>query len=411
MGIISCLGLSLDDVSSGLRGGRSGIVLDESRVAAGFRSPLTGKISGFEPAKHGMKRKHLKTMGEPAQYGYAAALDAMSDAGLSVEELQNPRCGLIMGNDSTAKAVLESHKTWVDEGATRFIGSGYVFQSMNSTVTMNLATFLGVQGANWTLSGACASGAHAVGQAFHLIRSGIQDVVLAGGTQETNLECMGSFDALSAFSLRMEEPEEASRPFDAHCDGLVPSGGGACIVLENVQHAKERGKEIYGYIRGYGFSSNGNPHLSRPTARGAVAAMRMALEDANVQPSEIDYVNAHATSTPLGDTTEATAIHEVLGSDTPVSSTKSMTGHECWMAGASEVIYTSLMARDSYLAPNINFANLPDGCPGINVIPETSGNDMGLAMSDSFGFGGTNAVLILDYRQTDRDELQRRTRD
>lgn len=397
MGIVSCLGLTLDDVSDALQSGRSGIVLDQARVDAGFRSPLSGKIRDFNPRNWGLTRKHLKTMGEPAQYGYAAARDAIADAGLSDEDLRNHRCGIIMGNDSTAKAVLESHRTWTDDGATRFIGSGYVFQGMNSTVTMNLATLFGIQGANWTLSGACASGAHALGQAFHLIRAGLQDIVLAGGTQETNLESMGSFDALSAFSTRTENPEMASRPFDASCDGLVPSGGGACLVLESAERAKARSANIYGLIKGYGFSSNGNPHLSRPTVEGAVAAMSMALTDAQAEPGDIDYVNAHATSTPLGDAIEAAAINEILGPKTPISSTKSMTGHECWMAGASEVVYTSLMARDKFLAPNINFNCLGDDCPKINVIPETSSAEIGLAMSDSFGFGGTNAVLILDF--------------
>ena len=399
MGIVSCLGLTLDDVSDALQNGRSGIVLDHARVEAGFRSPLTGQVKGFDPKNWGLKRKHLKTMGEPAQYAYAAARDAIADAQLTQEDITNHRCGLIMGNDSTAKAVVQSHEAWRKDGATRFIGSGYIFQGMNSTITMNLATYLGIQGANWTVSGACASGAHAIGQALYLIRSGIQDIVLAGGAQETNMESMGSFDALSAFSTRTDAPETASRPFDANCDGLVPSGGGACLVLESLDRARARGARIYGIVRGYGFSSNGTPHLSRPTSQGASAAMNMALEDAQANPDEIDYVSAHATSTPLGDTVEATAIAEVLGANVPVSSTKSMTGHECWMAGASEVVYTCLMARDRFLAPNINFDRLGDDSPTINVISESTPAEIGLAISDSFGFGGTNAVLVLDFNK------------
>ena len=397
MGIISCLGLNLDDVSASLKAGKSGIVFDNERVDAGFRSPLTGKIQGFDPKNWGLKRKHLKTMGEPAQYGYAAAYDAIADAGLSLEDVQNPRCGIVMGNDSVAGATVDGHKAWAESGETRFIGSGYIFQGMNSTVTMNLATYLGIQGANWTIAGACASGAHAIGQSLMLIRSGLQDVMLAGGAQETNLESMGSFDALTAFSVRLDSPEEASRPFDAECDGLVPSGGGACLVLENLEHARARGADIYGIVKGYGFSSNGTPYLSKPETDGAVRAMAMALDDAEMDSEHLDYINAHATSTPLGDAAEAGAIAKIAGSDIPVSSTKSMTGHECWMAGASEAIYTTLMARDGFLAPNINFSKLGEDYAPINVNCETRTSDIHVAMSNSFGFGGTNAVLIMDY--------------
>ena len=397
MGIISCLGLSLNDVSKSLLGGHSGIVIDEARVQAGFRSPLTGKINGFDPKEFGLKRKQIKTMGEPAQYGYAAAINAITDAGLTTAMLQNPRCGIVMGNDSTAGSTIEGHEVWKQYGETRFIGSGYLFQGMNSTVTMNLATYLGIQGASWTLAGACASGAHAIGQALMLIRSGMQDVMLAGGTQETNYESMTTFDALTAFSTRIEAPTEASRPFDADCDGLVPSGGGACLVLENLDHARKRGATIYGIIQGYGFSSNGTPNLSKPEAKGAVRAMQMALDDAQVNAEAIDYVNAHATSTPLGDAAEAEAIAQVFGAAVPVSSTKSMTGHECWMSGASEVIYTTLMARDAFLAPNINFTRLGETYPKINILKDTISAKTGLALSDSFGFGGTNAVLVLNY--------------
>ncbi|MFP6584556.1 MAG: beta-ketoacyl-[acyl-carrier-protein] synthase family protein [Candidatus Hydrogenedentota bacterium] len=402
MGIISCLGLNLADVSHSLQNGRSGIMFDEERVKAGFRSPLTGKIVDFDPENWGLKRKHLKTMGEPAQYGYTAALDAIADAGLDDEQIQNPRCGIVMGNDSVAGATVEGHKTWEENGATRSIGSGYIFQGMNSTVTRNLATYLGIQGASWTLAGACASGAHAIGQGCALIRSGLQDIVLVGGAQETNYQSMGSFDALTAFSTRLDSPTEASRPFDVDCDGLVPSGGGACLILEDLEYARQRGARVYGIVRGYGFSTNGTPYLSRPDANGAARAMRMALDDAKISPATINYVNAHATSTPLGDAAEATAIAQTLGTQIPVSSTKSMTGHECWMGGASEVIYTTLMARDKFLAPNINFTRMREDCPAININHETRSMELKYAMSDSFGFGGTNASLVLDYSDMQR---------
>ncbi len=401
MGIISCLGLTLDEVSRSLRDGRSGIGVDPLRIDAGFRSPLTGLVRGFDPRNWGLKLKHLKTMGEPAQYGFAAAQDAITDAGLTEDHLRNDRCGIIFGNDSIAKATVEGHAAWRAGGATRFIGSGYIFQGMNSTVTMNLATYFGIRGANWTVSGACASGAYAIGQSYQLIRSGMQDIMLAGGVQETNMESMGSFDALSAFSTRVGEPEKASRPFDAECDGLVPSGGGACLILEEFEHARARKAPIYGLVTGFGFSSNGTPYLSRPSVEGAVSAMKMALADARLNPGQIDYVNAHATSTPLGDAAEASAIASVLGLETPVSSTKSMTGHECWMAGASEVVYTCLMARGGFIAPNINFERTGAECPAINVVPQAREASIGRAMSDSFGFGGTNAVLVLDFLNSD----------
>lgn len=406
MGIISCLGLNLDEVAQSLRNGRSGIGVDAKRIDAGFRSPLTGIVEGFNPRDWGLKRKHLKTMGEPAQYGYAAAKDAIADAGLAEEHLHSDRCGVIFGNDSIARATIEGNEAWREGGATRFIGSGYIFQGMNSTVTMNLATLFGVRGANWTVAGACASGAYAIGQGFQLIRSGVQDIVLAGGAQEINQESMGSFDALSAFSTRVDEPQKACRPFDAGCDGLVPSGGGACLILEELEHAQSRGASIYGLVSGFGFSSNGTPHLSRPSVEGAVSAMKMALRDARAEPPDIGYVNAHATSTPAGDVVEATAISEVLGCDVPVSSTKSMTGHECWMAGASEVVYTALMARDGFFAPNINFERVADGCPAINVVSQTREADMRRALSNSFGFGGTNAALVLEF--PDHDNRKRR---
>ena len=405
MGIVSCLGLTLDSVSASLQAGRSGIVIDDGRIEAGFRSPLTGKIEEFDPKSWGLKRKQLKTMGEPAQYGYAAAVDAIADAGLTLEDIQNPRCGIVMGNDSVAGATVEGHKEWQKNGETRFIGSGYIFQGMNSTVTMNLATYLGIQGANWTLAGACASGAHAIGQSLMLIRSGLQDMVLAGGAQEMNQESMGSFDALTAFSTRLDSPQEASRPFDRECDGLVPSGGGACLILENLEHARARGANIYGIVKGYGFSSNGTPHLSKPETDGAARAMSMALDDAKTDPSDLDYINAHATSTPLGDAAEAGAIAKIVGSDVPVSSTKSMTGHECWMAGASEAVYTTLMARDRFLAPNINFLKLGDDYPTININREVREADIKTAVSNSFGFGGTNAVLVMDF--SDMNEKRR----
>lgn len=403
MGIISCIGSTLEEVTESLRAGRSGIVIDEARRKAGFRSALTGRIRDFEPGLCGCSLKMLRTMGEPSRYAYAATTGAVRDAGLKLSDLQSDRCGVIFGNDSTIQSSVESIDILRAEGETHFIGGGHIFRSMNSTVSMNLAAILGLRGANWSISAACASGAHSIGQAIMLIRGGLQDIVIAGGTQETNLESMASFDALGVFSTR-QDPEKASRPFDAERDGLVPSGGAAALILEDIDHARARGAQIHGTILGYGFSSDGSGHLSRPWSDGAARAMRMALDDAFLDPGEVDYVNAHATSTPVGDRAEAAAIMEVFGGDVPVTSTKSMTGHECWMAGASEVVYTVLMARGGFIAPNINFTKFDKDCPPINVINRTTSCRMRAAVSNSFGFGGTNAVLVIGFGDKEREE-------
>jgi 3-oxoacyl-[acyl-carrier-protein] synthase-1 len=398
LGIVSCIGLGLSEVASSLKSGRSGIVLDEER-RAGFRSALTGRISGFSPRDYGLSLKALRTMGEPAQYAYAATRDAVVDAGLKPDDVSSPRCGLVFGNDSCVKSSVESIDILRSTGKAHFIGGSKAFQLMGSTVSMNLAASLNIKGANWTIGAACSSGAHALGQGAMLIRGGLQDIVLAGGAQELNLYSMASIDALGAMSIRHDDPAAASRPFDTDRDGLVPSGGAACLVLEELRHAQARGARVYGLLAGYGFSSDASGGLTQPSPTGAVMAMRMALADAHVNPDQIDYVNAHATSTVVGDRAEACAIAEVFDSRTPVSSTKSMTGHECWMSGASEAVYTTLMARDGFLAPNINFHGLDKDVPAIDVIRQARESALRLAVSNSFGFGGTNAAIVLDFRR------------
>lgn len=397
LGIISSIGLSTAEVADSLRQGRSGVVVDPVRKEMGFRSALTGTIKGFDPARYGCSAKMLRTMAEPAMFAWAAAGDAIADAGLGPDDLENPRTGLIFGNDSCIAPSIEAFNILSEEGETHFIGGGNVFKVMNSTVSMNLASALKIAGANWTLSAACASGSHAIGQAAVLIRAGLQDVVLAGGAQETGWPSMMSFDSLAAFSLRENEPECASRPFDAERDGLVPSGGAACVILENAAKARSRGARIHGIVAGYGFSSNSSRHLSRPSAGGAGRAMEMALADAGASADEVDYINAHATSTPIGDRIEAEAIFALFGDKTPVSSTKSLTGHECWMAGASEALYTIIMARGGFVAGNANFTRQEAEAPRINVVPAARDCRIRRALSNSFGFGGTNAVLVFDF--------------
>ena len=397
MGIVSSIGLTLDEVAGSLRRGRSGIVFDEERRTLGFRSALTGRVPAINLAERGFTSKMLRTMAEPAQYAYMAAMDAIADAGLAPRELGMDRCGIIFGNDSCIRASVESIDLLRRDKSTHLLGSGYIFQSMNSTVTMNLATLLGIRGISFSVSAACSSSAHAIGLAAMFIRSGLQDMVVVGGAQETSWQSMASFDALGVFSRRDADPGSASRPFDADRDGLVPSGGGACLILESLAHAQARNASIYGMVRGWGATTDGAGHLFRPCREGAARTMRLALADAAVAPGQIDYVNAHATSTPQGDLAEAEAVAEVLGTGVPVSSTKSLTGHECWMAGGSEAVYTTLMARDGFLAGNANFHRLDEGTPRINVIARTQPNGPKMAMSNSFGFGGTNATLILDY--------------
>ncbi len=260
---------------------------------------------------------------------------------------------------------------------------------------MNLSTIFKLRGINFTVSAACASGSHSIGMAFNMIRSGLQDQIICGGAQEVNLYAFGSFDGLGAFSVRLDSPTEASRPFDRDRDGLIPSGGAATVILETLESAQKRSAPILGEVLGYGFSSNGE-HISNPNLDGQVRALNMALKQAELKSSAIEYVNAHATSTAIGDKFEAQALHQVFGETRPyVSSTKSMTGHECWMAGASEVVYSLLMMHNDFIAPNINFANPDEDSAKLNIADKTIEKGFDCFLSNSFGFGGTNSSLII----------------
>jgi len=282
-----------------------------------------------------------------------------------------------------------------DKKDTTLVGSGSVFKSMNSTCSMNLATIFKLKGINFTVSAACASGSHSIGMAYLLIKQGLQDYILCGGAQEINEYAMGSFDGLGVFSPREDEPHKASRPFDKNRDGLVPSGGSASLFLESYESAVKRGATILGEITGYGFSSNGD-HISTPNQEGPARAMKRAIEMAEISPEKVNYVNAHATSTPIGDTNEAKAIHQVFKNGKPfVSSTKSMTGHECWMAGASEVVYSLLMMQNNFIAPNINLDEPDEDSTKLNLVKETLNAKIDVFLSNSFGFGGTNSALVI----------------
>jgi 3-oxoacyl-[acyl-carrier-protein] synthase-1 len=398
LGILSCIGNSKEEVTRSLQQGRSGIVRDDLRVEKGFRSPLTGKIRNFSPKDLGLKRKQMRTMCEPALYACSAVTDAIADAGLEPKDLESSRCGIVFGNDSTVKAGVECLDTAREYNGTHNIGTGSIFKLMNSTITMNLAQIFKIKGANWTVSSACSSGSNALGQAYMLIKSGLQDIVLSGGAQETNWMSVAGFDSLGAFSTH-PDPAKACRPFDAARDGLVPSGGGASLVVENLDHARKRGARIYGIIQGYGFSSQIGANLSESNAEGVGLAIENALISARIGADQIDYINAHATSTLSGDRIEAMAIHNIFGNRVPVSSTKSMTGHECWMSGASEAVYTILMAHHGFLAPNVNFHGFEPDFPEINIVKEARDHTINHAISNSFGFGGTNAAVVFDFRE------------
>lgn len=399
MGIYSCIGKNLDEVKESLQEGKSGIVYDKDRESFGFRSCLTGMVAPLTLKKELHRRQRI-SMGEESTYAYVATIEALKNAKINQEYIDANEVGIIYGNDSTSKSVIESVDKIRDKKDTTLVGSGAIFKAMNSTVTMNLSTIFKLTGVNFTISAACASGSHSIGMAYQLIKSGLQDCVICGGAQEINKFGMASFDGLGVFSLNTDDPAKASRPFDKDRDGLVPSGGGATLIVESYESAIKRGAPILGEIIGYGFSSNGD-HISTPNSKGPAKAMQKALDQANMSPETIDYINAHATSTPIGDANEAKAIFDVFGAcKTPVSSTKSMTGHECWMAGASEVIYSMLMMEHSFIAPNINLENPDESASKLNLINKTLNKKIDVFLSNSFGFGGTNSALIIKKFQS-----------
>ena len=394
MGIYSCIGNNLTEVKDSLYEGRSGIGIDPARREMGYRSPLTGLLT-IPDLKGKFDRRSRIGLPEQGYYAYEATVEAMQNSGLTSFFLENNEVGILYGNDSSAKAVIEGVDLMRAKKNTVLIGSGNIFQSMNSTVSMNLSVIFNLRGVNFTISGACASGSHAIGMAYLMVKMGLQDCIVCGGAQEVNIYSVGSFDGLSAFSVRTDEPQKASRPFDKQRDGLVPSGGGATLIVESLESALKRGAPILGEIMGYGFSSNGD-HISVPNVDGPRRSLEMAIREAGLTPADIDYINAHATSTPVGDMNEAKAIDEVFGNHKPyVTSTKSMTGHEMWMAGASEVIYSMLMMHNDFIAPNINLTEKDEAALPLNIPSKTIDEKFDIFLSNSFGFGGTNSSLII----------------
>ena len=394
MGIWSCLGYSLSEVRDSLYEGRSGIIFDPERKEMGFRSALTGYVK--QPQLKGVLPRSMRVyMPEQAQYAYCATKDALEDAGITEEYLATHEVGLLYGNDSSAVPVVKAVDTMREKKDTTLCGSGAIFQSMNSTVTMNLDCIFKLKGINLTISGACASGSHAIGLGALLIQNGLQEMVVCGGAQEVNAFAVGSFDGISAFSTREDEPAKASRPFDRDRDGLVPSGGAATVIIESYESAVRRGAKIYGEVLGYGFSGNGD-HISSPNVDGPKRSLEMAIRRAGISVDDIGYINAHATSTHVGDTNEAKAIYSVIGDRRiEVTSTKSQTGHEMWMAGASEVIYSMLMMKGGFIAPNLNFLNPDEDSAKLLIPSQRVEKNFDIFLSNSFGFGGTNSSLVI----------------
>lgn len=394
MGIYSCIGKNKEEVLQSLFEGKSGIGIAPDRKEMGYRSSLCGILE--KPNLKGLlDRRQRLCLPEHGQYAFLATTEALAQAGIDNEYLLNNEVGILYGNDSSAEAVITGVDVIREKKNTVLVGSGNIFQSMNSTITMNLSTIFNLRGINFTVSGACASGSHAIGMGYMLIKQGLQECVICGGAEEVNKYSVGNFDALNAFSTREDEPTKASRPFDKNRDGLVPSGGAATVILESYESAIKRGATILGEVVGYGFSSNGD-HISVPNVDGPKRSLQMAIRDANIDIKEISYVNAHATSTPIGDMNEAKAIAEVFGAHKPyVASTKSLTGHEMWMAGASEIVYSMLMMQNNFIAANLNFEEPDEASACINIPKERVDMEFDTFLSNSFGFGGTNSTLII----------------
>ena len=395
MGIWSCLGVTLDEVRQSLYDGKSGIIYSQERMDAGFRSPFCANVPKAD-LKPFVNRNFRQFMPEEAQYAYMATKDALAAAKLEQDYIDSHEVGIIYGNDSVAEATMIALDKFRQFGSTAACGSGAIFQSMNSTVTMNLACLFHLKGINLTASAACASGSQSIGLAWLLIKNGLQDCVVCGGAQEANMFGVASFDGIQSFALRDDnDPSKASRPFDSQRNGLVPGGGAATLVVESYESAVKRGAPILAEIVSWGFSGNGD-HISTPTVEGPARSLELCLEKSGINIREIGYVNAHATSTKIGDSREAQAIARIFGDyRVPVTSTKSQTGHEMWMAGTSEIIYSMLMMKNDFIAGNVNFENPDEETACVNVLPETKEAHFDIFLSNSFGFGGTNSTLIV----------------
>ena len=391
VGIKSCIGNTYDDVLESLKNGKSGIVSNSSYADMGFRSQVSGSMD-IDFSKL-IDRKLLRFMGESAAYSYLAAKDAIEMSSLTEEDLDSPRVGIVAGSGGASTRVMVSTADIVREKGPKRIGPYAVTKSMGSSISAILGTAFKIKGVNYSISSACATSAHCIGHGADLIKSGQQDIVIAGGGEDEHWSSSSLFDAMGALSSNFnDDPKKASRPYDKNRDGFVISGGSGILILEEEEHAKKRNANILAKLSGYFATSDGYDMVA-PSGEGALRCMQGALKSYG---SDVDYINTHGTSTPVGDLAELNAIKELFINNSPfISSTKSMTGHSLGATGAQEAIYSIMMLRDKFIAPSINIEDVCDEAKGVKLNTETTSSEIKSAMSNSFGFGGTNASLIV----------------
>ncbi|MGR3063905.1 beta-ketoacyl-ACP synthase I [Vibrio vulnificus] len=394
MGIVSSIGNNVEEVLASLKAGKSGITSSEQFKEKGLRSQVWGDLK-ITPADH-IDRKQMRFMGDAAAYAYLSMEQAIADAGLTEDQVSNNRTGIVAGSGGASSLNQAAAVDTLREKGVKRIGPYMVPRTMSSTVSACLATPFKIRGVNYTMSSACATSAHCIGHAAELIQLGKQDIVFAGGGEELDWTLTMMFDAMGALSTKYNEtPEKASRTYDADRDGFVISGGGGMLVIEELEHALARGAKIYGEIVGYGATSDGYDMVA-PSGEGAVRCMKMAMQDVE----KIDYINTHGTSTPVGDVKELGAIQEVFAGNSPaISATKAMTGHALGAAGVHEAIYSTLMLHHNFIAPSINIENLDAAAEGLDIVTEMREAELNTVMSNSFGFGGTNATLVIKKYQ------------
>ena len=390
MGIVSSIGNNVEEVLASLKAGKSGITASEQFKEQGLRSQVWGDLK-INPSEL-IDRKQMRFMGDAAAYAYLSMQQAIEDAGLPEELVSSDRTGIVAGSGgASALNQTVATDTMRAKGVKR-VGPYMVPRTMSSTVSACLATPFKIRGVNYSMSSACATSAHCIGHAMELIQLGKQDIVFAGGGEELDWSQTMMFNAMGALSTKYNEtPDQASRTYDADRDGFVISGGGGMLVVEELEHALARGAKIYGEIVGYGATSDGYDMVA-PSGEGAIRCMKMAMQDVE----SVDYINTHGTSTPVGDVKELGAIQELFGDNSPaISATKAMTGHALGAAGVHEAIYSTLMLDNNFIAPSINIANLDEAAQGLDIVSEARDAQLNTVMSNSFGFGGTNATLVI----------------
>ncbi|MEW6993118.1 beta-ketoacyl-ACP synthase I [Colwelliaceae bacterium MEBiC 14330] len=395
LGIVSSIGNNADEVLASLKAGKSGISYSESFEEQGLRSQVWGKPN--LETKDFIDRKAIRFMGDAAGYAYIAMEQAVKDAKLTEEQVSNVRTGIVAGSGGASSANIVASTDTLRNRGIRRVGPYAVPKTMGSTVSACLATPFKIKGVNYSISSACATSAHCIGNAMELIQLGKQDIVFAGGGEEVDWSLAMMFDGMGALSAsRNETPELASRTYDADRDGFVISGGGGMVVVEELEHALARGAHIYAELVGYGATSDGYDMVA-PSGEGAVRCMQQAMQGVE---GKVDYLNTHGTSTPVGDVKELGAIQELFGNDSPaISATKAMTGHALGAAGVHEAIYSILMMQHNFVAPSINVENLDEQAQGLDIVTEKRDTELNLIMSNSFGFGGTNATLVMKKYQ------------